>query len=70
MTRLTDDMDALWKDRDGIEPPPVRTNTPFKPHRVTGLAARLMARSNCIEHVIERDGRFAEPFTTRHWSKP
>lgn len=42
------------------------------PHRVTGLAARLLARSNCIEDRPShfRDGAFAEPGTTRWAVKP
>ena len=45
---------------------------PFVPHRVTGLAARLLARSNCIEDrpTHFRDGAFAEMGTTRHAVKP
>ncbi len=46
--------------------------TPFVPHRLFGLAARLLARSNCIEDRPShfRDGSFAEVGTTRWAVKP
>ena len=39
----------------------------FDPRAPLGtMGMRCFMRSNAIEHVIERDGRFAEPGTSRH----
>lgn len=65
MSRIASDAVALA--RDGVDKPGWRTL--FVPHRVTGLAARLMAASNAMYDRIDyRDsGSFSEVGATRHY---
>lgn len=64
MSRILSDQVALA--RDGVDKPDRFPQHNIVPCRLFGLAARLLSRSNCIEHVIERDGRFAEVGASRH----
>ena len=74
MSRIASDQVAL--SRDGVDRPKqsrlVLVPPSIVPHRLHGLAARLLARSNCIEDrpTHFRDGAFAEVGTTRWAVKP
>lgn len=70
MSREQSDAVALARDYSGpyAHLPLIATRSkafdPRAPLSVMGM--RCFMRSNCIEHVIERDGRFAEVGSTRH----
>lgn len=68
MSREQADAVALATDRKPLP----QWASGFTPHRLYGLAARLLARSNAVYDKVDyRDGgSFAEPGTTKHAVKP
>lgn len=60
--------DAVALARDGVDKPDRLPQRSLIPHRLYGLPARLLARSNAVYDKVDyRDGgSFAEPHTSRH----